>query len=426
MPGNPQTSPDPELVTAIGSIRAIDTHSHPEQVLGEGEIDVEWDSFPRDAYEKPRVLYLPANVRPHNPAIVAAWRALWNIPDTDWSEGALNRALENKLRIRKEKGDLYPAWVLDQAGVDMALSNRVTMQRGLPATRFRWVPYGDLYLFPLSTAGIQAENPHYAGFYAGLEKRAKGLITESGSQAAPATLQEWLADFVIPNLEKHKREGAVALKFTAAYYRPLDFAPVPEREATLLYSKFVRGGTATVDEYKKLQDFIFYEVGRAAARLKLPMHFHCGPGGGAQYSVAGANPLLLEKAVLNLPDTDFVFLHGGWPFSQQTTALLSKSNVFVDFSGQEYFLSPRILADTIRYWLEYMPEKVLFGTDAFPNPQLPQASWEEFEWVNTQSARKALALALTEMRDDGDITTARAIEIARMVLRDNTIKLHRL
>ena len=140
--------------------------------------------------------------------------------------------------------------------------------------------------------------------------------------------------------------------------------------------------------------------------------------------MSGANPLLLEKAFINLPDTDFVMIHGGWPNSIQATGLLKKSNVFVDFSGMEFFLSPHNLAEVLRYWLDYMPEKVLFGTDAYPGGKLPHTSWEEFEWVNTRSAREALAAALTEMRNDGIITTDRAKELARMVLRGNTEKLH--
>jgi len=85
------------------------------------------DAFPSDAYQMPRVQYVPANVRPRNPNIVASWRALWGIPDIEWSESALKIAMENKRRIRKEKGDDYPAWVLDRAGIEIALSNRVTI-----------------------------------------------------------------------------------------------------------------------------------------------------------------------------------------------------------------------------------------------------------------------------------------------------------
>ena len=423
--GQAQTSPDPELIKVIAGIKAIDTHTHPEQVLADGEMDTEWDGFSSDSYQAQLVPNLPANVRPHSHMIVASWRALWGIPELEWPEEAGNKAAENKRRIIKEKGDSYPAWVLDQAGVEIALSNRITMQRGLTSPRFRWVPYVDHYMFPLSTAKIQAANPLYAGFYAGLEQRAKGLYSGRGVKTTPPALKEWLANVVTPNLEKQKREGAVAIKFTAAYYRPLDFAPVSVKEAAAIYATFVRGGAPGLDEYKKLQDFIFFEVARTAGRLQLPVHIHSGPGGGAQYNLSGADPLLLEQVFINLPETDFVILHGGWPNSKQATALLRKSNVYVDFSGMEYFLSPRNLAEVLRYWLDYMPEKVLFGTDAYPE-KLPHASWEEFEWINTRSAREALAIALTEMRNDGNITTDRAKELAHMVLRGNTAKLHRL
>ena len=49
---------------------------------------------------------------------------------------------------------------------------------------------------------------------------------------------------------------------------------------------------------------------------------------------------------------------------------------------------------TIRYWLEWYPEKVLFGTDL--SPGAPQIDWEEIGWQTTTSARDALAIALTE------------------------------
>ena len=70
------------------------------------------------------------------------------------------------------------------------------------------------------------------------------------------------------------------------------------------------------------------------------------------------------------------------------------------------------------------PEKVLFATDAYPFSE--EMSWEEAGWVAATTGRQALGLALTEMMHDGEITRDRAIEIARMVLRDNARKLYRL
>jgi hypothetical protein len=64
----------------------------------------------------------------------------------------------------------------------------------------------------------------------------------------------------------------------------------------------------------------------------------------------------------------------------------------------------------------------MFGTDLWPGS--PEIGWEEIGWQTTHSGREALAIALTGMMQDHEITRARADEIARMVLRGNAIKLY--
>ena len=78
--------------------------------------------------------------------------------------------------------------------------------------------------------------------------------------------------------------------------------------------------------------------------------------------------------------------------------------------------------DSIRDLLEWYPEKALFGTDLYPNT--PEINWEEIGWQTTQSAREALAIALTGMIQDGQITREHALELAHMVLHDNAAKLY--
>lgn len=46
--------------------------------------------------------------------------------------------------------------------------------------------------------------------------------------------------------------------------------------------------------------------------------------------------------------------------------------------------------------------------------------------MTNKTAREALAIALTGMMNDGDIARERALELARMVLRENAIKLYAL
>ena len=74
------------------------------------------------------------------------------------------------------------------------------------------------------------------------------------------------------------------------------------------------------------------------------------------------------------------------------------------------FRSRHDLSETLRLWLMNSPLR----------------GWEEMTLLSTRSGREALALALTHMTTAGDITRPRAEEVARMVLRDNAVKLYGL
>ena len=180
----------------------------------------------------------------------------------------------------------------------------------------------------------------------------------------------------------------------------------------------------SASEYKTLQDFLFRYVAREAGRLSMAVHIHTGSGIGAYFNVTNSNPMLLMSVFndASLRKTNFVLIHGGWPFARQITGLLNKSNVYLDFSAQTFILYPRDLSENIRAWLEFAPEKVMFGTDAFSFG--PEIGWAEVAWLSTKTGREALALALTGMMRDGEVTRERAVELARMVIRDNATQLY--
>jgi hypothetical protein len=50
--------------------------------------------------------------------------------------------------------------------------------------------------------------------------------------------------------------------------------------------------------------------------------------------------------------------------------------------------------------------------------------WPEAAWIASHDARQALGLALTGMVADGEISRARAGEIAHLVLHDNAQALY--
>ena len=383
---------DAQLLAEIRGIPAIDNHAHPVRPTGAGEApDREYDALPVDNLEPASD---PIRERPTAPELAGA-------------------------RAHIKRGD--PAKVLDQLGIGAMLANRVAMGPGLPADRFLWVPYADALMYPLANEAM-IQNSDRKAFFALEENLLKRYYAESNLAARPATLDEYLNKVVRATLERQKQGGAVAEKFEMAYLRPFDIGNPTKAEAEAAWAGAISGR----GPYKALQDYIFRFIAAECGRLGMAVHLHTGAGGGSYFDVAGSNPMLLEP-LLNDPSlrqTNFVFLHGGWPFERQLTALLAKPNAYADFSAQNYFNYPGELAKTIRAWLEYVPEKVLFATDAYPYSA--EAGWEETGYIAAETGREALAIALTGMLRDGEITRPRASELARMVLRDNARALYKL
>lgn len=421
---------DPQLLAEINKIKAIDNHSHTPKLVSPGEKDDEFDALPCDPLEPND----PTTIsRPENPQYLAAWKALYGYPYNDRSPEHLRVLLEAKKKVRQQQGDNFPNWVLDQLGIQTEFSNRIAMGRGLQPPRFRWVPFDDALLLPLNNSSVANETPDRKFFYSREEMLLQRYLKDQNLSAVPATLQEFTAKVITPTLESQKKNGAVAIKFEAAYLRTLDFGPIPldqtqyQNEAQQIYSRYVKDGVPPKSDYLKLQDYLMRFIAREAGRIGLPVHFHTGGGCGTYFMLEGSNPVLLDSLLndASLRKTTFVLLHGGaGAFTKYVAYQLMKPNVYTDFSEQTWLISTRKLSEVVRDFLEWYPEKTLFGTDLYPNT--PEIDWEEIGWQTTQSAREALTIALTGMIQDGEITRERALELARMVLHDNAAKLYGL
>ena len=80
------------------------------------------------------------------------------------------------------------------------------------------------------------------------------------------------------------------------------------------------------------------------------------------------------------------------------------------------------LKNALKLWLETYPEKITFGTDAYPYSSA-LGSEQEY-WLGTHSARDALSAALAEMIASGEVTEVEALKMAREYLHDNAISLY--
>jgi hypothetical protein len=414
-----QSPVDSGLMSYIAAIKAIDNHAHPllPAVPG-GAPDTDYDALPLGAIP---AFPLPAGLRGDNPANIAAWHALYGYPYDDTSAAHIKTLLELKAGVARDRGDRAAEWALDQMGTDVMLANRVAMGRGLGPPRFRWVAFVDALLLPLNTTREAAATPDTRPLYPREERLLRRYLAAISQPSLPPALDGYVSSVVTPTLERMKREGAVAVKFEAAYLRPLDFGNPPAAAAAAVYARYVHGGLPAHAEYRLLQDYLFRTIAREAGRLGLAVHIHCMYLAGGFYRMSGSRPMQLED-VFNDPSlrhTTFVLLHGGWPFVGETLAMIGKPNVYTDFSLMTGVLSPHTLAGVLREWLEEYPEKVLYGSDAFADHNDDPVGWADEGWVSAHTGRRALAIALTAMMRDGDITRARAEEIARMVLRTN-------
>jgi uncharacterized protein len=424
LPSLAQTPPDPQLLAEINKIKAIDNHAHPLRYVAEGDKpDDEYDALPLEAIAP---FPLPVRLSPENREFIGAWKHFYNYQHNDMAATHTDELLFVKKKVFQQQGESFPNWVLDQLNIETMFANRVAMGRGLKAPRFRWVSFVDALLFPLSNETAKKSNPDYAGFYPGEEKLLKRYLNDLGLKTLPLTLDQYTAKVVTGTIERQKQQGVVALKYEAAYLRLLDFDKPDSRKAAVVYSRFVRGGEPSSSDYKALQDYLFYHIAKEAGRLGLAIHIHVIDGAGSYYHATGSNPLLLEP-VFNDPElrkTNFVLVHGGLPYTRQVISMFFKPNVYADFSAQTFLLYPRGLSEVLRSWLETYPDRVMFGTDAFSFG--PLVDWPEVAWLSNTTARQALAMALTGMMNDGEISRERALELARMVLRENAMKLYKL
>lgn len=410
---------DPALAAFIDSIRAVDNHSHANSTA---PADSDADALPLDGIP----FELPVPLRADNPRYRAAYAALYNDADTDTSSVHVTGLRATMQRVMREKGDSFPGWVLSRIGTEVQLANRISMGPGLPAPRFRWVSFVDALLLPLTTSAEASVTADRTKLYVLEDKLLRRYLADLHLSRVPATLDAYLHTIVTPTLEAQQKGGCIAVKFEAGYLRALDFADVSASTASAIYARYAGGGVPSHTEYKALQDYLFRYIAREAGRLQMAVHIHSLEGFGNTYVASGSDPLLLEPTFndTTLHATNFVILHGGGVFASHTLAMLWKPNVYADLSMLTLADTPDQLALLLRRWLSQFPEKVLYGSDAVGLG--PDMGWEVLAWTAQRNARDALATALSGMMQSGDVTPARAREIATMVLRTNASRLYRL
>lgn len=406
----------------VMALRSVDDHGHPLP-SGTEAINLESPINPYDGA-------LGFRMRPTNPEYVEAWRALWGYEHADFDPAHLGGLIELKLAAQKRPD--YYEWMLDRLNCDAMLYIAMAPIQTFPASRFHWCAHVDWILWPF----VNPEEKDRV-FVPGFLEANREHCAEAGFEGLPDTLAAYVAEIVEGSMARFRASGAIAIKFNTAYYRPILFDPVPDDDASAIYRRARSGFAVTAREHTTLQDYFFRSIVSAAGDARLPVQIHTGLGARPHFQISHSNPLLLESVFRDAPHTDFLLLHGGWPFDREAVSALAHENVYLDFSCANLYFYPRQLANLIRSALEWFPEKLVYGTDnhsdrsiaklsGVPPRANPLAGWEEKFWLVDRTSRQALAMALEEMAADGHITPDGGLGLARAVLRENARALYSL
>jgi predicted TIM-barrel fold metal-dependent hydrolase len=421
LPAHPQARPLPgpdvqqiyqRLLPQIEKIPLFDHHAHPGFA----------DDPDIDAMASP-----PGNLalRLHgtNPELVTAAKALFGYPYNDFLPEHSKWLIQKKADLKKEQGNAYFSAILDKLNIERGVANRAMMADYLDPQRFVWVFFADAFMWPFDNQWERSRNADEEVYIPLQGKMLRRWIEREGLTKLPENFSDYLA-FVSRTLEDNQKKGAVAMKFEVAYFRSTKFSDPMREETEDIYRRFVAGGIPSEKEYRTFQDYIFRYLIREGGRLHLPVHIHSAVGPGDYFNLTESNVMNLEN-ILRDPrylNTVFVMIHGGYPYDRQAIWLAGAANVYLDSSETELILYPSEFKNVLKYWLETFPEKITFGTDAFPYNGVLGA--EESYWMGVQSSRTALAAALAEMISMGEVSEAQALHMAHGYLHDNAVGIY--
>ncbi len=402
-----------KLLPQIDQIPIYDNHSH---ATFPDDSDMDAQAAPPD---ESSVLRL----RDTNPEFVAGAKALFGYPYDDFQPEHAKWLIDKERAAEQAGGTAYWDSILDKLNIETCLANRVALAPYLNPKRFHWVFFVDSFLYPFNNRDQSGKNPDLGVYIPLQEKVLHRYMQQEKVPGLPADLAGYEA-FVRQTLADNQKKGGVAMKFEAAYFRSLYFSNPSRERADAIYAKYHAGGVPSEDDYRTFQDYVFRVLIDQAGKLNLPVHFHSAVGIGDYFSLRNGNPLNLEN-VLRDPryaKTKFVLIHGGYPYTLEMIWLTAAKNVYTDSSLMGYYVYPSELKNILKQWISLYPERMMFGSDAFPFNDAVGA--EETFWLAARSARTAIAAALAELIAEGAFTEEKALELARMYLHDNAARLY--
>ncbi len=211
-----------------------------------------------------------------------------------------------------------------------------------------------------------------------------------------------------------RASSAVATKTVLAYRDGFDgdLSVPTQREVRVAAQRWRDGGASRVTD-RVLLRFGVHE----ALELGKPLQFHVGLGD-RDCDLHRTNPMYLLDLLRESGRTPIVLLHC-YPFEREAGYLAQAFNhVYLDIGLSVNHLGARAAAFIGRA-LELAPfRKILYSSDAFGPPEL--------HYVGSRLWRDGIAEVLSDFVDRGHWCIEDASRVARLIGRDNAVRLYQL
>jgi hypothetical protein len=222
-------------------------------------------------------------------------------------------------------------------------------------------------------------------------------------------------------------QGAIALKSTLAYYRPLAFQRGTRSEAEAQFNGFL---DALLRDYQghhgkvhplghEAQDYVMHHLHRLANKRQMVIQIHTGYQDGAGSYLGWSDPSLLSNQFIQYPDLRFVIFHMGYPHQHKLSALAKQfANVYIDMCWG-HALSPEAAVQALIEWLDAVPYNKIcaFGSD---DPVLDAVVG------NLVLAQENISRALAAKVEVGRFDIDRAKRLAECLLKENAMEVYGL
>ena len=254
------------------------------------------------------------------------------------------------------------------------------------------------------------------GMFAGPNLRGFGEPTG----IAVTSLADWhrVIDWWFDKYGKY----ATAVKSQNAYSRNIDYDDVPAEKAEPIFRKRLAGEKLLPEEQKALEDHLFWYAVRRATKEGLPVKLHTGYYAGENsmpLARVGLNPAACCDLCRRSPDTTFVFMHICYPYYEDILSVAKQyTNAYIDMCWA-WIINPVAAKDFLKKYLVTAPANKIFtfGGDYRP---------VELVLGHALIARHGIALALSELVEEGYIELEDALELVDPIMHGNARRVFRL